>query len=158
MTELAVKADSTNFIATSFTRSGLMPLAPSPTRGEGLRALLPCGIDLLAHQEVRVHALTRREFLHAAGIHFGNVEIPFLIDGESVHAPEAAGEIPACAPGIEEVPFQIIFQHLRGAAIISPQSAIGADIEQVNVGRFFAEAPIVEELAVLIEYLHAMIA
>src|SRR5258708_7029013 len=104
MTTLAVKADSTNLIVTSFkgplTHSGLIPLAPSPTRGEGLRALLPCGIDLLAHQEIGFHALRRRDFLHAAGIHFGKVEIPFLIEEEAVHAQEAAGEIPACAPGI----------------------------------------------------------
>ena len=74
--------------------------------------LLPGGVDRLADQEGRVDALTRPEFLHAARIHFGDVEIAVLIDRESMHAPETAGEVAPDAPRVQEVSLQIVFQHL----------------------------------------------
>src|SRR5436190_2375422 len=161
-------AATANIANCKFMR-GFLPSPGAPQRGSHATdfesapplperpILSPSRIDLLTDQEIRIHALTRREFLHAAGIDFGNVEISFLIDGKTVHAPEAAREIAPRSPGIEEVPLQIVFQHFRGAAVERPQRAICADIDQVDVRRLNPEAPIVEEFAVFIEHLHAMI-
>ena len=89
----------------------------------------------LADQELGVRAGARGELLGAAVIDFGHVEVAFLIDAEAVHAPEAAGEIAPGAPGIQEVPLQVVLQHLGGAAVEGPERAIRADVDQVNIGR-----------------------
>src|SRR6266446_6963567 len=101
----------------------------------------PGCINRFADGEVRVGAGAGFEFLHAAAVDFGDVEIAVLIDGKAVHAPEAAGEIAPDAPGINEMSLEIVFQHLRGAAVIGPERAVCADIDQMDVGRIRTEAP-----------------
>src|SRR5437763_1007049 len=75
--------------------------------------LLPGRINGFADQERLVHALARCEFLHAAAVHFGNVEVAVLVDAEAGHSPESSRYIATHAPGIQEMPFEIILQHLR---------------------------------------------
>src|SRR5438309_8593849 len=91
------------------------------------KRLLPGRIDWLADQELGVGAGARSELLRAAIIDFGDVEVPFLIHAEAVHAPEASREIAPSAPGIEQVSLEVVVQHLGTAAVEGPQSAIRAD-------------------------------
>src|SRR5262249_39940542 len=100
---------------------------------------------------------TWAELLHAAAVDFGDVKIALLVNAEAMHAPEAACEVAPYAPGIEEVAFEVVLKHLGRAAIECPQRAIGADVDQVNIGRLFAWAPLVEILSVFVEHLNTMI-
>src|SRR5579883_1081507 len=119
---------------------------------------LPSRIDGLADEEFRVGAGTRGELLRAAVIDFRDVEIALLIHAEPVHSPEAAREITPGAPGVEQVSLQVVVQHLGGAAIEGPQRAVGADVDQVDVGRLVADMPLVEIFAVFVEDLNAVVA
>ena len=49
-------------------------------------------------------------------------------------------------------------QHLGTAAVEGPQSAIGADVDQVHVGRLVADVPFVEVFAIFVEDLNAVVA
>ena len=117
----------------------------------------PRRVHRLADQERRVRAGPRAVLLRASAVDFGDVEVAGLIDGEPMHAPESPGEIAPGAPGVQEVAVQIVLQHLRCATIEGPQVPIGADDEQVDVRRRRAEAPLAEELPVLVEHLRAMV-
>src|SRR5579872_758585 len=92
-------------------------------------SLLPGGINRLADHIRRIRAGTRNKLLRAAIVDFRRIEIPVLIDAETVHSPEAAGEISPSSPRIEEVPFEVILQHLGSAAVIGPKSPVGSDIK-----------------------------
>src|SRR5215471_18703720 len=118
----------------------------------------PGGIHGFADDEVLVGAGAGLEFLHPAVVDFGDIEVAFLIDREAVHAPEAAGEIAPHTPRIYKVSGEIVFQHLRGAAIVGPERAVGADIDQMDVGGILAEAPFSQIFPVFIEDLDAVIA
>ena len=52
---------------------------------------------------------------------------------------------------------EIVLQHFRCAAIVGPQHAVHADVQQMDVGWIFAETPIVFVIAVGVEDLHTMI-
>ncbi len=75
-----------------------------------------------------------------------------------MHSPEAAGKISPRAPRVQEVSLEIIFQHLGSSAVEGPERSVRADVNQMNVRRLCAEAPLVEVLAVFVEDLHAMVA
>ena len=92
------------------------------------KALLPRRVDGLAYQERRIRARPRAEFLHAAAVDFCCIEVAFLIDAETVDAPESAGEIAADASGVEEVALQIVLEHLRCSAIGRPKHPVGANV------------------------------
>src|SRR5215472_18941429 len=96
--------------ARSRATSPLAIVPPTQRTLWDLRCLFPSGIHRFADQKRRVRSRPRPEFLYAPAIHLGDVEVAFLIDAESVHAPEASREIAPHAPGIKEVPFQIVFQ------------------------------------------------
>ena len=81
-----------------------------------------------------------------------------MIGAEVVHAPEAAGEVAPRAPRIAGSGRRgRMLQHLARAAIERPQIAV-EDVNQMHVGRGLAKLPLVEELAVLVEHLHAVVA
>src|SRR5215467_8802097 len=119
--------------------------------------LFPGGVHGLGNEEGGVGAGSWAELLDAAAIDFGDVEVAFLIDAETVHAPEPAGKIAPDAEGIEKVAFEIVLEHFRSAAVESPERAVGADVDEVNVRRLLAGAPFIEVFAVFIEDLDAMI-
>src|SRR5438105_2365632 len=60
--------------------------------------LLPGGVHRLAHQECRIHTLTRAKLLNAPIIDFSDIKVAFLIDAETVDAPEATRKIAPGAP------------------------------------------------------------
>src|SRR2546430_10102794 len=99
-----------------------------------LRSLFPRRVNRLAHKHRWIGPLPGAELLHAAAVDFGDIEVSFLIDAEAMHAPEATGEVAPYAPRVQEVPVEIIFQHLGSSAIEGPQCPVGADIKKVNVG------------------------
>src|ERR1700688_3773002 len=74
--------------------------------------LFPRRVNRLADHICCIRSRTRSELLHAAVIHFGDVEIPVLVDAESVHSPEAARKISPGSPGVHEVSLEIVLQHL----------------------------------------------
>src|SRR5579862_8057653 len=119
--------------------------------------LFPRGVNWLADYELRIDSGPRTEFLNAPVVHFGDIKVSILIGAEAVHAPEAAGEISPGAKGVKEVAFQIVLQHFGCSAVERPQAPVGTDIDQVDVGGIAAHAEIVEELAVFVEDLAAMI-
>src|SRR6476659_5004022 len=94
-------------------------------------ALLPSHAQRLADQVIRVHTLTRTEFLRAALVDFRDVEAAVHIRAEIVHAPEPAREVAPRAPRIEEVAVEIVLEHLARAAIECPQGAVD-DVNKVN--------------------------
>src|SRR5215467_8259228 len=120
--------------------------------------LFPGRIHRLADQKGGVYPLPRPEFLHPATVNFGDIKIAFLIDAKAVNTPESPGEIAPYAERVEEVSFQIVLQHLRCSAIERPESAVGANIDQVNIRGLCAGAPLIKIFSVLIECLNAMIA
>ena len=81
-----------------------------------------------------------------------------LIDAEAVYAPEAAGEVAPGAPGIEQVALQVVLEHLGSAAVEGPESAVRADVDQVDVGGVIADLPFIKIFAVFVEDLNAVVA
>src|SRR3984885_9062461 len=71
----------------------------------------PSGIDRLGHQKLRIGARLRMELLHSPGVHFGDVQISFLIHAHAVHAPQSSSEVTHAAPGVEQVSLQIPLDH-----------------------------------------------
>ncbi len=63
-------------------------------------ALFPRRVNRLAHQIFGISSRPGPELLYAPSVHLGCVEIPFLIGGDPVHAPEASRKIAPSAPGI----------------------------------------------------------
>src|SRR5437870_997235 len=118
--------------------------------------LLPGLAKRLADEERRVRAGARLELLRAALIDFGHIEVALLIDAEVVHAPEPSGEVAPRAPRVQEVAVEVVLDHLACTAIERPQIAV-EEVHQVDIGRTFAELPLVEELPVLVEHLHAVV-
>src|SRR5712692_5922901 len=76
------------------------------------RPLFPRRVKWFADQIRRIRSWPRSELLRSPIVHFGSVEIPVLVDAESVHSPEAARKISPGAPRILEVPLEIVLQHL----------------------------------------------
>src|SRR6185503_7334083 len=128
-----------------------MPSWPPRPSGTNGALVLPCDSDWLADHHRRVRALARHQLLRAAGIDRRRVEVPVRISAEAMDAPERAREVPPGSERIHEFAVQVVLQHLAGAAIERPEVAVGENVEQVDVGRGRAEAPLVEELAVLVE-------
>src|ERR1035438_9332281 len=108
-----------------------------------LSGLLPGRVHRFADQERRLRTGPGPEFLHAPAVHFGDVEVTFLIHTEAVDTPEAAREIAPDAPGIEEVAVEVVLEHLRRSAIERPQGAVRPDVDEMNVGGFLAHAPVI---------------
>src|SRR6186713_2893899 len=131
-------------------------MASWPTSTPSIR-LFPNPRNRLAHEIVGIRALLRPELLHAAAVHFGDVEVALLIDAHSVHAPQCAWEHAERAPRVEEMAFLIVLEQLVRAAIEGPDVPIGTDVEQMQARRIRVDAPGVKELAVLVEHLHAMV-
>src|SRR6266581_3735094 len=52
--------------------------------------LIPHPGDRLAHQIVGIGALLRTEFLHATAVHFGDVEVAFLVHAHTVDTPQSS--------------------------------------------------------------------
>src|SRR5262249_4927571 len=104
-----------------------------------------------------IDALSRPEFLNASAVDLRDVEVAFLIHTETVYTPEAAGKIAPDAPRIKEVPIEIIFQHSRCSAVESPKRAVGADVNQVNVGRIVTRAPFVKIFPIFIKDLNPVV-
>ena len=70
-----------------------------------------------------------------------------------MHVQEATGVIAQRAPCIEQVPLSIVLHHFRRWILEGPHRAIAVRIEEVN-GGWIVEGPLIDKLAVLVEYLH----
>src|SRR5579871_5188025 len=101
-------------------------------RRSAVSSLLQCGINRFADDISRIRSRSRNELLRAAIVDFGRVEIPVLIDAESVHSPESAGKVSPSAPGVQEMSFEVILQHSGSAAVIGPQRTVGSNIQKVR--------------------------
>src|SRR5437016_12301593 len=55
--------------------------------------LLPGRVHRLAHKKRRVRSRAGLELLDPPVVHFGDIEVAFLIDAEAVDSPEPAGKI-----------------------------------------------------------------
>jgi hypothetical protein len=76
------------------------------SRGRASFGSLPGRINGLGDQEFGVGAGLRMELLHAPGVHFGDVQIPFLVHAHPVDAPQATGKVTHAAPAIQQVSLQ----------------------------------------------------
>src|SRR5262249_25596136 len=102
----------------------------------------PCGIDRLADQRRRICARARLELLEAAGIHFSNVEVSFLVRAHAVNPPECSWKIGHGPPRVQEMAVEIVFEHLVGVAIEGHQSAIRSDLHEVQARGTYADFPL----------------
>src|SRR5260370_1210955 len=110
----------------------------------------------LAYQERRIRAGPRAEFLRSAVIHFGEVKIAIGVDAHPVYVPQGSGPIALAAPGIEIAPVDIELDDLGRTAVCDPDAAVGGHVQELR-SRRLSGAPLIEELAVFIEDLDAMI-
>src|SRR5438105_4910754 len=74
--------------------------------------LFPGRVDGLADQHSRIGARPRTELLEPSGIHFSDVEVPFLVRTHAVDAPERAWKIGDGSPRVDEMAVEIVLQHL----------------------------------------------
>src|SRR5262245_28925617 len=123
-------------------RDSYMPLSSSAPAGRRL-----------ADQQVRSRTGSGSKLLNASVAHFGGVEVAIGIDGCSVHVQEAARVIAQPAPCIEQVPLAIVLHHFRRRILEGPYCTIAIRVQEVDRGRI-VEGPLIDELAVLVEYLH----
>src|SRR2546425_5187877 len=107
----------------------------------------------LTNQQFRSRTLPGPELLNASVAHFSGVQVAIGIDRRAVHVQEAAGVIAQRAPGIEQAPLAIVLHHFRGWIVEGPHRAIAVRIHEVNRGGI-VEGPLIDELAILVEYLH----
>src|SRR2546428_4029067 len=141
-----------------FDALGLGPVSRPLARGMSEpRYSGPDRLDAGAYQHCWVSPLSRNELLRAPIVDFSDIEVAFLVHMHSVNAPKAARKIAPGSPGVEEAPFQVILDHFGRAAVVSPEMPVGRHDDDVHVRRRIADAPLVEEFAVLIEDLDAMI-
>src|SRR5262245_50572294 len=119
--------------------------------------LLPSGVDGLADQSGWICARARAEFLEAARVDFGDVEIALLIRAHAVHTPQRAGKVGDSSPGIDEMTLKVVFQHLVGVAIERDDRPIRADLDEVKARGAYGNAPLGKIFAVLVEDLDAVI-
>ena len=142
----------------ALTRCGGVPELTSA--GLQIRRVPPVNLlrcpHALADEERRIRARSRPEFLRAAVIDFGEIEIALRIHAHSVHVPQRARPIALTAPGIKIVPVEIEFDDLGRSAVGNPHAAVGGHVEKLR-RRGLSRAPLIEELAVFIKDLDAMI-
>src|SRR5258706_11611427 len=105
---------------------------PSPRKTAESEPSLPSRVDRLADQSCWVGARARTEFLEAAGVNLGDVEVPLLVRGHAVDAPQRTREAAHGSPRVEHMPVQVVLQHLVRVAIKCRQRPIGADHHKVE--------------------------
>src|SRR5436309_170795 len=117
------------------------------------------GVDL-RHQRLRaenvrrISAGPRNELLRTAAKDFRGVQVSIRIGREFVYSPEQAGCGPMCSPGIEQFSIQIVFEEFVDRSRKGPQIIVGAHADRVGLMNV---RPDVEELAVLVEDLNAVV-
>src|SRR5438270_162872 len=119
-------------------------------------AALLRGAHALAYEQRRIRARTRTEFFRAAVIDFGEIEIAVRIDAHSMDIPQSAGPVSLAAPGIKIVAIDIELDDLGGGPVRDPDAAVGGHVKELR-SRGFAGAPLIEELAIFVENLDAMV-
>src|SRR5437762_2778039 len=135
-----------------------MPASQTAPSRQPHPSLFPRRSDRLSDQECGIRSGTRPVFLGAAVVDLCDIEVALLIGAHAVHAPHTAGEITPRAPGILEVAVEVVLQDPVRAAIGGPEKTIARDVEHMHVRRWIAKAPRVEELAVFVEDLGAVVA
>ena len=139
--------------------------APEPTGQLSFSVLLP-GIPRpqdLSGNPVGIGIRDRLELLHASIEAIGQIQVPELIGRHSVRAPEASRLRARRAPAVEEVALLIELEDSGRRRVAHPDESLVVD-EVVDHQRVLARRPVgrtqrphVEELAVLVEHLHARV-
>ena len=97
--------------------------------------------------------------LRTAGPHLCCVEVAVLVHAELVRSPQPAGFGHHRAPGIEQLPVQVVLVELEiPVAVRCPQVLVRGYVDVIGGGGSVSEVPLAEELAVLIENLDAPVA
>src|SRR5438128_1905135 len=114
----------------------------------------------LRHQRLRPENVRRvragpwHELLRTPAENFRGVQVSIRVRREFVHGPEQAGRGAVCSPGIEQLSIQIVFEQLVEWSGERPQKIVGAHADGV---RLMNVRPYVQELAILIEDLNAVV-
>src|SRR5213594_3181106 len=117
------------------------------------------GVDLRrqrlrAENVRRISAGPRNELPRTAAKDFRGVQVSIRIGREFVYSPEQARCGPMCSPGIEQFSIQIVFEEFVDRSRKGPQIIVGAHADRVGLMNV---RPDVEELAVLVEDLNAVV-
>src|SRR5262249_32684082 len=123
-------------------RDSYLPLSSSAPAGRRL-----------ADQQVRSRTGPGPKLLNASVAHFGAVDAAIRTDCCPVHVQEDARVTAQPAPCIEQVPLAIVLHHFRRRILEGPYCTIAICVQEVDRGRI-VEGPLIDELPVLVEYLH----
>src|SRR5271165_240838 len=119
----------------------------------------PGHANRLADQQGWIRSLSWHEFLWASAPHFRRVQVALLIHAELVRSPQSAGLGRHGAPGIEQLPVQVVLVKFEVAVSVRhPQVLVGGHEDMIRRGGSVAQVPLVEEFSILIEDLNAPVA
>jgi hypothetical protein len=102
----------------------------------------------------RVGPGPRPEFLRAPAEHLRGVQISLRVGGEFMDGPEQPGRGAVRAPGVHQMPVQVVLEELVERAGEHPEKLIVADADVV---RLLDVGELIEVLAVLVEHLNAVV-